>query len=155
LNIFAYAPNPVEWVDPFGLAAGSGGVYAFETKDGKAYIGKGPYERYRNGSVKERAGGVDVISRGVHMDTQSPCPKVSEAEYAEMVEHHAIVLYKTRGNSKPLLNTNASPGQKRTDPTTQKGRTNLSNCPGINMHAAKDAARLLGMLSSKKEGEGA
>ena len=153
-NLYQYGPNPVWWVDPLGLAAGGGGAYMFETLHNRAYVGKGPYQRYMNSTKQRTPGANNGVDRGVHMDTKSPCSRVTEAQYAEMVEHEAMVAYEARFGSGTLLNSVASPGKKRLDPNHAKGKTNLKNCPGIDLAAQADGALLLQKLLGKARGTG-
>jgi len=154
-NLYQYGPNPTWWIDPMGLAAGGGGAYMFETLHNKAYVGKGPYQRYKNSTKQRTTGKQNGVDRGVHMDTQSPCKKyVSEAQYAEMVEHKAMEAYASYSGAKPLLNSASSPGKKRLDPKSDKGKKNLKNCPGIDAAAEADGNQLLQLLLAKPPGTG-
>ena len=154
-NLYQFAPNPTVWGDPLGLAAGGGGVYAFEIlgQPGAAYIGKGPHGRYGE-SVAYRAGNPQNVDRGVWMDTKSPCPAISEAEYAEMVEHAAMVYYETIPGALKLKNTNTSPGKNRMDPNHKKGKNNLSLCPILATKATADGIALISKLLAKAKGSG-
>lgn len=88
------------------------------------------------------------------MDTHSPCSSVNEAEYAEMIEHRAIELYKILPNAKPLLNSNNSPGKNRLDTTKKKGKAYAKKCPGVDLAARRDAAILIQRLMAKTPGSG-
>jgi RHS repeat-associated protein len=150
-NLFAYAPNPIIWLDPYGLS----GVYVFETSNGSAYIGKGPYDRYlastRQRMAEDKSSSID---RGVHMDTKSPCPSaISEDSYAFMVESLAMAAYRGLPAAKPDLNRIASPGDKKL-----KNIVALAKCPKVaamvSKNAATDAATLITKLGAKLPGSG-
>jgi len=54
MNLYQYAPNPIFWIDPLGLA-GTGGAYMYEYKKGGMYLGKGEHSRMVNTSQKANA----------------------------------------------------------------------------------------------------
>jgi hypothetical protein len=126
----------------------------FETLHNRAYVGKGPYQRYKNSTKARTPGSKNGVDRGVRMDTKSPCSHVSEAQYAEMVEHEAMVAYEFSAAAKLMLNGAASPGKKRLDPNHAKGKANLKNCPGIDIAARADGVKLFRALLSKPIGSG-
>jgi RHS repeat-associated protein len=148
-NVYSYGLNPSMWVDPLGLT----GVYIFETLNGNAYVGKGPYSRYQastlertrfDGSFRASGGDIDkAVARGAHSDVKSPCSNVSTDDYALMVESEAMRLYALLPGSKPTLNRIASPGEKKLETASQGVK-----CPGLQVSAASDAMALIGKMKA-------
>jgi RHS repeat-associated protein len=154
-NLYRYGPNATGWVDPLGLT----GVYIFETLNGNAYIGKGPYYRYQTSTLERtkfdgsfRSGGNDInkaVSRGSHSDVKSPCSNVSNNDYALMVESVAMKMYPRLPGAMPTLNRISSPGEKKLSSAKQG-----TKCPGLQVSADKDAAILIGNMQIKALGSG-
>ena len=104
-NLYAYVHDTNGWIDPLGLT----GTYAFITDDGKAYVGKGPWRRFRQ-SVrrkfrKEFKG--DSLKSWVSQDW-------GDNDIGEMVEARLIHIIK-KNQSFELYNKIASPGAKKFD----------------------------------------
>jgi RHS repeat-associated protein len=162
-NLYSYVTNPAAWIDPLGL----NGAYIFETAANAAgqqfvYIGKGAQGRYMastrkrsvdSGSYANNGSDYDKsVSRGAHLNTKSPCPAVSESDYAFMVESVAMVEYAAISGSLPALNASASPGTKKLN--AAKSGALLIACPKLAAQVQVDAAKLVGMMTAKLPGSG-
>ncbi|WP_238555718.1 RHS repeat domain-containing protein, partial [Dickeya solani] len=118
INLYQYAPNPLSWVDPFGLT----GTYIF-TDEVTSYIGKGPESRM-NSSMNYRIGGKSNATQFAHMD-------FGDNKLGFMVEHRLMEKYNAR-YSPDFANSERinSPGKKlydAADAKTQKKVDQLAN----------------------------
>jgi RHS repeat-associated protein len=87
-NVFSYAPNPIGWIDPLGLA-GQGGAYMFQWKNGGKYIGKGLYDRFQASRAKrknDKSGKPDCLLGEAWISTNG------DNEMGKMVENRAMFL---------------------------------------------------------------
>ena len=92
INLYQYAPNPIIWIGPLGLA-GQGGTYMFEWQLGGKYIGKGMRDRFGNSKAERRRGPKDCLLGEAWIDTEG------DNELGKMVEYQAMKLNGfTRGN---------------------------------------------------------
>jgi RHS repeat-associated protein len=157
-NLFQYAPNPVGWIDPFGLT----GVYIFTTANGNTYAGKGKRDRYLASTVREAKADQSLgpgrattaqadaaISKGVHQDVSksNPCPKtISNDDWAEMVESELIDL----ASKQQGLNVVNVPGtsNRKTSPGVNK----LKAVSCRKSDATKEAQRVLNAFNNKVSG---
>ncbi|WP_148097683.1 RHS repeat-associated core domain-containing protein, partial [Trabulsiella odontotermitis] len=118
LNLYQYAPNPLSWIDPWGLT----GTYIF-TDGTTSYIGKGPESRMYN-SMNYRIDGKTNATQFAHMD-------FGDDKLGFMVEHRLIEKYNARyspdfANSERI----SSPGKKlydAADVKTQRKVDRLAN----------------------------
>ncbi|WP_158380805.1 RHS repeat-associated core domain-containing protein [Chitinilyticum litopenaei] len=160
LNIFAYAPNPVEWVDPLGL----NGVYVFETSNGQTYVGKGERSRYLT-STRERTsadGSYSVnsgkmpgasktkiydasVNRGKHFSLNPPPCGISKSDYAEMVESEVMNGIGISPNTNSPMNRVKSPGVNKFARVT---------CPKARAAVSAEAARIIKDFQSLPAGSG-
>ena len=104
-NLYAYVHDTNGWIDPLGLT----GTYAFITDDGKAYVGKGPWRRFRQSvrrKFKKEFKG-DSLKSWVSQDW-------GDNDIGEMVEARLIHIIK-ENQSFELCNKIASPGAKKFD----------------------------------------
>ena len=123
----------------------------FETKNGTCYVGKGAWGRYTKSTrQRSRADGSktsknsydDAVPKGTHITVKSPCSQVNVDDYAEMVEHTAMLLLEDnvknklyKGCANGFANGIASPGAKKLEAQS-------SVCPGLKLSATTDATRL-------------
>ncbi|WP_051305042.1 RHS repeat-associated core domain-containing protein [Chitinilyticum litopenaei] len=156
LNIFAYAPNPTEWVDPWGLT----GVYIFRTTNQNGYVGKGPRRRYMSstrqrtrddgshanqGHLSNPCDKYDAaIDKGIHVDLKGKAPNgVSDDHYAEMVEYKAMeTLARTPGSN--LLNQQQSAGKNRY----------ANQSPQVQQQVDQEAQAIINAYNAKPNGGG-
>ncbi|AIY42716.1 hypothetical protein LT85_3558 [Collimonas arenae] len=104
-NLYSYGPNPLSWIDPWGLT----GTYIF-TDGTTSYIGKGPIDRMKS-SMRARIGGVANATKSAHIDFRS---YGGSSKLGFMVEYKMMEKYNARlspnfANS-PSMN---SPGRKK------------------------------------------
>jgi RHS repeat-associated protein len=101
VNEYQYAPNPVFWIDPWGLT----GTYIF-TDGTTSYVGKGPKERFQ-ASKAQRLGSTCGATAEVHKDFGGD-------DMGFMVEHLLMEHYSASASTSfanaPNLN---SPGKKK------------------------------------------
>ncbi|MGT9195033.1 RHS repeat-associated core domain-containing protein, partial [Salmonella enterica subsp. enterica serovar Typhimurium] len=98
INLYQYAPNPLSWIDPWGLT----GTYMF-TDGSNWYIGKGPESRMYD-SMGERVGGKINVTQGLHVDYGNNTTGLMVE--AELMRRNSAV---TDVNFKNAIN---SPGEK-------------------------------------------
>ena len=109
VNEYTYAPNPVWWIDPWGLT----GTYIF-TDGTTSYVGKGPVERCR-ASQSARLGSTCGAAAAEHQD-------FGDDEMGFMVEHLLMDHYGVPGPGWANSPNLSSPGKKKfaaANPATQ------------------------------------
>ncbi|EPP0275528.1 RHS repeat-associated core domain-containing protein, partial [Salmonella enterica subsp. enterica] len=110
INLYQYAPNPLSWIDPWGLT----GTYMFEFDTGDMYVGKGTLDRMGT-SIGERTAQV-----AASLPPGSPPPKVVGQAHIDfqsndmgfMVENE-VMQRNNFGTNPDLLNEINSPGLKK------------------------------------------
>ena len=100
VNEYFYAPNPVWWIDPWGLT----GTYIF-TDGTTSYVGKGPVERCR-ASQSARLGSTCGATAAVHQD-------FGDDDMGFMVEHLLMDHYGVPGPGWANADNLSSPGKKK------------------------------------------
>ncbi len=100
VNEYSYAPNPVWWIDPWGLT----GTYIF-TDGTTSYVGKGPVERCR-ASQSARLGSTCGATAAEHQD-------FGDDDMGFMVEHLLMEHYGVPGPGWANADNLSSPGKKK------------------------------------------
>ena len=147
LNTFQYGLNPIGWIDVFGLK----GAYMFETLNGTCYVGKGAWGRYlkstrqrsrNDGSKKSTNEYDDAVPKGTHITVKSPCSQVDVDDYAEMVEHMAMLLLKDNVKNKLYNGCKSGFANDIASPGVKKLEAKSSICSGLKLSATTDATKL-------------